>query len=102
MKKTMAALAMFALVLAVAMPAVAADGAAIFKTKCAMCHGADGSKENPAMGTKSLAGPEIQKLSDAQLTEAITKGKGKMPAYAGKLSDEEIKAVVAFVHTLKK
>jgi mono/diheme cytochrome c family protein len=102
MKKTMVVLAMFALVVSIAMPAFAADGAATFKAKCAMCHGADGTKENPGMGVKSLAGADIQKQSDADLVAAVTKGKGKMPAYAGKLSDDEIKGVVAFVRTLKK
>ncbi len=102
MKKTVMFAVLFALVLSIAMPAMAADGAAIFKAKCAMCHGADGSKENPGMGVKPLSGADVQKQSDADLTAAVTKGKGKMPAYAGKLSDEEIKAVVAFVRTLKK
>jgi cytochrome c6 len=102
MKKTMVILAMSAMLVTIAMPAFAADGAATFKAKCAMCHGADGTKENPGMGVKSLAGADIQKQSDADLTATVTKGKGKMPAYAGKLSDEDIKAVVAFVHTLKK
>jgi len=102
MKKTMVVLAMFALVVSIAMPAFAADGAATFKAKCAMCHGADGTKENPGMGVKSLAGADVQKQSDADLVGAVTKGKGKMPAYAGKLSDDEIKGVVAFVRTLKK
>jgi mono/diheme cytochrome c family protein len=102
MKKTMVVLAMSAMLVTIAMPAFAADGAATFKAKCAMCHGADGTKENPGMGVKSLAGADIQKQSDADLTATVTKGKGKMPAYAGKLSDEDIKAVVAFVHTLKK
>lgn len=102
MKKTMLILAMFGLVLSMAMPVLAADGAAIYKAKCAMCHGPDGSKENPAMGIKALSGAEAQGQSDAQLIETTSKGKGKMPAYAGKLSDEEIKAVVAFIRTLKK
>ena len=102
MKKTMVVLAMFALVVSIAMPAFAADGAATFKAKCAMCHGADGTKENPGMGVKSLAGADVQKQSDADLVGAVSKGKGKMPAYAGKLSDDEIKGVVAFVRTLKK
>jgi len=102
MKKTMVVLAMSAMLVTIAMPAFAADGAATFKAKCAMCQGADGTKENPGMGVKSLAGADIQKQSDADLTATVTKGKGKMPAYAGKLSDEDIKAVVAFVHTLKK
>ena len=102
MKKTMVVLAVFALVVSIAMPAFAADGAATFKAKCAMCHGADGTKENPGMGVKSLAGADVQKQSDADLVAAVSKGKGKMPAYAGKLSDDEIKGVVAFVRTLKK
>ena len=102
MKKTMVVLAMIALVVSIAMPAFAADGAATFKAKCAMCHGADGTKENPGMGVKSLAGADVQKQSDADLVGAVTKGKGKMPAYAGKLSEDEIKGVVAFVRTLKK
>jgi len=102
MKKTMLILAMFGLVLSMAMPALAADGAATYKAKCAMCHGPDGSKENPAMGIKALSGPDVQKQTDAQLIEVTSKGKGKMPGYAGKLSDDEIKAVVAFIRTLKK
>lgn len=102
MKKTMSILALIALAFSIAMPAMAADGAATYKAKCAMCHGADGSKVNPAMGIKALSSPEVQKQTDAQLTEVTAKGKGKMPAYAGKLSEDEIKAVVAFIRTLKK
>ncbi len=102
MKKTIVVLAVLALVVSIATPVFAADGAATFKAKCAMCHGADGTKENPGMGVKSLAGADVQKQSDADLVAAVSKGKGKMPAYAGKLSDDEIKSVVAFVRTLKK
>jgi mono/diheme cytochrome c family protein len=102
MKKTMLILAVFGLVLSMAMPTLAADGAATYKAKCAMCHGPDGSKENPAMNLKALSGPDVQKKTDAQLIESTTKGVGKMPAYAGKLSDDEIKATIAFIRTLKK
>ncbi|HWR35345.1 MAG TPA: cytochrome c [Clostridia bacterium] len=77
----------------------AADGAAIYKSKCAMCHGADGSKSNPNM--RALNSAEVQKQTEAQLAEATAKGKGKMPAYASKLSPEEIKAVAAYMKTLK-
>ncbi len=82
--------------------AFAQSGAELFKAKCAMCHGPDGSKENAAMGVKPLSGAEVQKASDADLTAAITKGKGKMPAYGGKLTDDQIKSLVAYVRTLKK
>ncbi len=80
----------------------AESAADTYKAKCAMCHGADGSKENPGMGVKPLSGPDVQKQSDADLTNAITKGKGKMPAYSGKLTDDQIKGLVAYIRTLKK
>jgi mono/diheme cytochrome c family protein len=88
-------------------PAAVAEGAAqdLYKSKCAMCHGPDGSGNTPMgkkLGTHDFASPEVQKQTDAQLTEAITKGKNKMPAYAGKLSDEQVKQLVAYIRTFKK
>jgi len=80
--------------------AVAQDAAATYKAKCAMCHGADG--KGGKMGTKDFASPEIKSQTDAQLTEAITKGKGKMPAYEGKLKDTEIKDLVTYIRNLAK
>lgn len=79
----------------------AQSGADVFKTKCAMCHGPDGKRENPGMGVKTLTGSDIQKKSDAELIASVSKGKGKMPAYAGKLTDDQISQVVAYVKTLK-
>lgn len=91
----------FAVVATMAMPLFAADGAAIFKAKCAGCHGADGLKSMPAMGVKPLNTPEILGKSEAQLDAAITNGVGKMPGFGGKLSAEEITAVTGFVKGLK-
>ena len=87
-----------------ATPIFAADGAALFKAKCAACHGPDGKGETPVGKTlkvKSLAAADVQKLSDAEIEKTISDGKGKMPAFKGKLSADELKAVVAFVRTLK-
>ena len=95
----------FAVVVLFVVPAVfAADGAATFKAKCAMCHGADGKGQTPigkSKNLKDLGSPEVQKLTDAQLTDITTNGKGGMPAYKGKLSTEEIAAVVAHLRTFK-
>jgi len=90
--------------LALAGSAFGADGAAIFKAKCAMCHGPDGSASTgmgKSMGLKPLGSPEVQKMSEADLIALISNGKGKMPASKGKLSDDEISAVAKYVHTLK-
>ena len=92
-------------VLLIAASAIADDGAATFKSKCAMCHGPDGSG-NTTMGKslklRPLGSADVQKQTDKDLAAIITNGKGKMPAYKGKLSDAEIAAQVAFIRTLKK
>jgi cytochrome c6 len=80
--------------------AVAQDAAATFKSKCAMCHGADG--KGGKMGTRDFASPEVKAETDAQLTGIISKGKGKMPAYTGKLSDADITGLVTYIRTLAK
>ena len=87
-----------AIVATMAMPLFAADGAATYKAKCAMCHGADGSKPAP-QGHQS--DPDTKAKGAAGLNTIITKGQGKMPAYEGKLSPEEISAVTDYVLTLK-
>lgn len=87
-----------------ASPAVAQDAAATYKTKCAVCHGPDG-KSTPAgqkMGAHDFSSAEVKAETDAQLTDVITKGKGKMPPYGGKLKDTEIKELVAYVRSLAK
>ena len=88
-----------------AMPALAGgatDGAAVYKAKCAMCHGPDGKKVNKPMGVRDLTSAEVQKQTDAELTKITADGKGKMPAYKTKLSGEEISAVVAHIRALAK
>jgi cytochrome c6 len=81
--------------------AAAQDAAATYKSKCAMCHGADG--KGGKMGTKDFASPDIQGMTDAQLNEIITKGKPpRMPAYGDKLKESEIKELVAYIRTLGK
>jgi mono/diheme cytochrome c family protein len=49
-----------------------------------------------------LSSPDVQKLTDDELTTIITAGKGKMPAYGTKLSKEQISDLVKFIRTLKK
>jgi cytochrome c6 len=81
------------------------SGADIYKSKCQMCHAADGSGNTPAgKSTKArpFDSPEVLKLSDDDLIKVTKSGQGKMPAYASKLTDDQIKAVVAHIHTLQK
>jgi len=93
-----------AVVLSIPLTAGAQDAAALFKSKCAGCHAADGtgSPTGKKMGAHDFTSAEVQKMSDAELTDIITNGKNKkMPQY-GSLKPEEIKGLVAYIRTLKK
>ncbi|MGA2047956.1 MAG: cytochrome c [Terracidiphilus sp.] len=82
-----------------------APGADTYKAKCAMCHGADGLAATPmakSMKVVSFKDPTMTGASDAQFIASTTNGKGKMPAYTGKLTDAQIKDVIAFIRTLQK
>lgn len=90
----------FSLVVAMAGTAMAQDGAALYKTKCQMCHGPDG--KGSAVGLKMGAKPFSEtKASEKEFIEITENGKNKMPAFKGKLTDEQIKQVVEYVRTLK-
>jgi len=89
--------------LAVARPAMADDAAALYKSKCQVCHGADG-KGSPAgqrLGVKDFQSPDVAKQTDDELFKATKEGKGKMPKYEGKLTDDQIKSLVKFIRQMK-
>jgi cytochrome c6 len=85
----------------------AQDAPTLFKSKCAACPGADGGGNTTmgkSLGAKDLASADVQTQTDAQLTDSITNGMngGKMPAYKGKLTDNQIKGLVAYIRSLAK
>ena len=78
---------------------------ALYKTKCAACHGADGKGETAigkANKVRDLGSADVQKQSDDELAGIIGNGKGKMPAYSKSMKPEQIKDLVAFLRSLKK
>lgn len=106
MKSLLMRVAVFSIAAMVVTPAFAQSGGAdVYKAKCLMCHGADGGGTTPAgkaLKAASFKDPAIVNASDTDLIAAVTKGKGKMPANQGKLTDAQIKAVIAYVRTLQK
>ncbi len=96
---------------AAALSASAADGKALYEKDCAKCHGADGkgqTKMGQKLGAKDYTDAKVQaELKDEAAVKAVKEGvkdkDGKVvmkPAEA--LSDEEVKAVVAYMRTFKK
>jgi len=94
-----------------AFSASAADPKTNWANNCAQCHGADGradTKMGNMLNARNLTDHKVQEaFSDEQATKAIKEGvkqngKTTMKAFGGKLTDDEIKALVAYVRSLKK
>lgn len=78
---------------------------ALYKTKCANCHGVDGKGNTPA-GRKTkvhdFTSAEVQKMTDAELMKVIEAGKNKMPSYKTKLTSDQMTELLKYVRTLGK
>lgn len=87
----------------VARPALADDAEALYKAKCQVCHGADGkgSAAGQKLGARDFHSPEVAKESDADLIKITKEGKGKMPKFDGKLTDDQIKDLIKYIRSLK-
>ena len=80
------------------------DAASLYKTKCQVCHGADGKGDTTMgkkLGAKDFHSPEVAKMSDADLFKITKEGKDKMPSYDKKLTDDQIKDLVKYIRSLK-
>jgi len=82
-------------------PDRAADSAT-FRTKCAMCHGPDGSgsEVGKSMHVPDLRSPEVQKRPDAELAQIVSDGKGGMPPFKNSLSEDQIHSLVSYIRSL--
>lgn len=79
--------------------------AAVYKANCAPCHGIAGDANTPAgknFKVPSFSSEIVLKQSDANLLAVATNGKGKMPAWHDKLSNDQLKELIGFIHTLQK
>ncbi len=83
----------------------ASAGASVFKSKCALCHGADGAG-NTSLGKQlqaaDLRSKDVQKRTNAELTKIVHDGQANMPPFADQLSDAEISHVIQYVRQLGK
>lgn len=112
MKKTKIVIAVTIFGLVTGVSSFGADLAANWTKHCASCHGNDGkgnTKAGKKADVKDLTDPKYQaSFSDEQMFKQIkegmkdAKGKEKMKPFGGVLSDDEIKALVAHVRTMKK
>jgi cytochrome c5 len=80
-----------------ALPALAADGKAVYDKTCVACHAA-GVANAPKLGDKTAWAPRVATGKDALLA-SVVKGKGAMPPKAGAadLKDDDIKAAIDYM-----
>lgn len=92
------------LALAVA-PLVGQEAAALYKTKCAACHGAEGAGK-PALAGTNLLTAEAKKRPDAEVTAIIAEGGKKAKAshaFAKKgLTEKQVASLLGHVRQLQK
>ena len=80
-------------------------GAGTFKSKCILCHGADGTGKTPLgkqLQAANLGSKDVQKRPDAELQKIVHDGQANMPPFADQLSDEEISQVIRYVRQFGK
>ena len=75
----------------------------LYKAKCKSCHGVDGKATavGKKLGARDFSDPDVKGMSEADLEKVTSAGKHKMPAYKGKLTDAQIKALVSYVRALQ-
>lgn len=82
------------------------DAASLFKAKCSLCHGADGSSNTSVgkqMNSPDLRSEAVQKETDKQLAEYVANGKGKkMPPFKNSLKEDQIEQLVTYIRELGK
>jgi len=78
----------------------------VYLDKCAVCHAKDGSGntvKGRKLKVKDLRGPDAQKLSEAEMIEIVSKGKGKdMDGFQKELGTDMIKQIVEYYRGLAK
>lgn len=81
------------------------SGEAVYKAKCQSCHGMEGTP-NPGIakmfGVKAAKDPAVKAHSAAEMIAITANGKGKMPAFKGKLTESQIKDSVDYYRTFMK
>jgi cytochrome c6 len=81
--------------------------AVTYARNCATCHGKDGRantfKSKHHEHARDLTDPRWQSdVTDERIFNSISNGKGKMPAFKRKLTNEQIESLIGYVRGLKR
>lgn len=92
------------LMLAAPMVANAADGATLFRSNCAGCHGRAGKGDGPGARSLNPKPPDLtkSKLGVQQIMKIVRDGRGACPSWRSSLSDADIRNVANHTKGLQK
>jgi len=86
--------------------AAGADAATIYNRECVSCHGRDGrgrTRRGRQTHARDMTSREWQDdTSDERLFNSISNGRGKMPAFRKKISENDIDALVSYVRRMRR
>jgi mono/diheme cytochrome c family protein len=87
-----------------ALTAQEAEGKHLYDVRCAHCHEDNDLALKPpppnihgAMSRKKL--PSGAPATDAEVRRLVLVGKGKMPSFSGRFTEEQMAALLAYLHT---
>jgi len=84
----------------------AAEGAALFETFCAVCHGPHGAGDGPLVpripNPPSYTSERVRTMAAGRIFHVITFGSGRMPSYASQITPGERWLIAAHVQTLQR
>jgi cytochrome c6 len=77
------------------------DAGALYKKKCATCHGINGVPKKFAKGSADFSDTAWKdSVSQEDLEKMISQGKGRMPSFQDRLTEDQIRALAAYLKTL--
>jgi mono/diheme cytochrome c family protein len=83
-------------------------GAAVYRAQCTACHGEEGKGDGPAAAGLTPRPPDLTRLehlrtmSDEELLQVLSVGKGSMPGFGNILTEQELTDVVAWLRVINK
>jgi len=79
-------------------------GENIFRAKCAVCHGVDGTGRTPngkKFRVPDLRSDKVQDQPDDELLDVISNGKGDMPPFRKKYGADKLQQVITYVRSFR-
>lgn len=88
-------------------PAIAAQGASLYRMGCVVCHDARGAGRGAAVlrgmiPPPSLHGGRAKEIPDGEMFHILTRGQGNMASYDAEFNERERWLLVSFVRRLQK